>query len=142
MVPMAAQEGYGFNHKQLGIYRQALALVDSLPNDSAQQLSLGGGQEIRCHELARAVGRRLQLPYQDGYFHRREHSWLWVGRDVLDVYVPGSLPQVQLHTYANYSLPWLTVYRFTEGVERSDIEEGIIRNLISWWEKHLPGVPG
>lgn len=55
--------------------------------------------------FARFVGARLDLVVQDGYFGFVEHSWLWTGPqpqliwqipNILDTYVPGALPQVQL----------------------------------------------
>lgn len=64
------------------------------------------GEPVRCHELARAVGRLLELETMDGHFGYVEHSWLWTSPlkigspwelpNVLDVYVPGAMPQVQL----------------------------------------------
>lgn len=66
-------------------------------------------RRYRCHELARAVGKVLGLPHEDGYFEHVQHTWLWTcplpkppfgysqrTPNILDVYVPGALPQVQL----------------------------------------------
>lgn len=82
--------------------------------------------DLRCHELARAVAKRLwdedeQGPHfdpdlerlnfgvQDGSFGATDHSWIWLGAtptleevrigavpNLLDVYAVGSLPMVQL----------------------------------------------
>lgn len=65
------------------------------------------GRLVRCHELARAVGRVLGLRVEDGRFGFVEHTWLWTEPPekalmpwamprILDVYVPGAMPQVQL----------------------------------------------
>jgi hypothetical protein len=133
MVPMAARIGYGFREGELELYQHACVLVGRLPEDPELLRKLGEEEELRCHELARAVGRLLKLEHQDGRFGTREHSWLWVGKKtVLDVYVPGSLPQVQLITYYNYSLPWMKAYVVGQG--RSDIREKVITNLLQWWE--------
>lgn len=100
MKGYAAREVFSAREKQL--LNDAQALVDIVPYEL-------GGEPVRCHELARAVGAILKLDVMDGHFGFVEHSWLWTDPfpaqpcgpswglpNVLDVYVPGVLPQVQL----------------------------------------------
>ena len=100
--------------------------------------------ELRCHELARAVGQVLELPHQDGEYLFSQHTWLWVGPvqpnrakagqypSILDVYAVGSLPQVQLFD----TFPLLgrvgTVYK--PGPERTDIKQGVVDELVRQME--------
>ena len=119
--------------------QQAIELVDAIPNDI--------GADVRCHELARAIGQYLNLPVQDGKFEAVEHSWLWcrpgwvyasksnyrdVARNapppVLDVYVPGCLPQVQLVDWAYWGLPYKRVY--IPGSERDDVDDAMVSRLL------------
>lgn len=56
---------------------------------------------IRCHELARAVGKLLRLRVVDGYvvetFGIGDHSWLLTpAGNILDVYSIAQIPMVQL----------------------------------------------
>ena len=85
-----------------------------------------GGQLVRCHELARFVGGLLGLEVQDGLFGFVDHSWLWTGPrrgtmlwqlpNILDVYVPGQMPPVQLIHVAT-GLPM----SYQSGPARTDI---------------------
>jgi hypothetical protein len=90
---------------------------------------------VRCHELARAVAKVLKLRVHDGTFGAVEHSWIALAHQkrpahphyarVLDVYVPGALPQVQIvDTYA------LLPYRYDPGTERVDIREDVVEWLL------------
>ncbi len=74
------------------------------------------GDLVRCHELARAVGAVLGLQHEDGRYGFVDHTWLWTSKlservapwdlpHVLDVYVPGGMPQVQLIDAAHAGLP-------------------------------------
>jgi hypothetical protein len=100
MIGYAEREVFSAREKHL--FRMATMLVSRVPYAL-------DGQPVRCHELARAVGRVLELTHEDGRFGFVEHTWLWtepkdhpkfaapwVLPNVLDVYVPGSMPQVQL----------------------------------------------
>ena len=88
-----------FTERELTLLNMATALVDLVPYEL-------DGEPVRCHELARAVGVVLDLQHEDGKFGFVEHTWLWTSPlgeiapwhlpNILDVYVPGSLPQVQL----------------------------------------------
>lgn len=94
------------------------------------------GKEVRCHELVRAVGFCLDLPaacVADGWYGMVEHSWLWTQAfekytglpNVLDVYVTGRLPQVQLV----HSTPILP-FEYRRGDLRRDIRKPVIRLLV------------
>lgn len=123
-------EAEAFTTNELELWRRATDLVAQLPAEFE-------GEPVRCHELARFVGDRFGLEYQDGSFGFVEHTWLWTkprkGREalwalpnILDVYVPGELPQVQLiHTSTALPMP----YRF--GPPRTDIRERVIVGLLS-----------
>lgn len=91
---------------------------------------------IRCHELARAVGRILELPVVDGAYGACDHSWLTVRSDLaLDVYVPARLPQVQLCPF------WLgapATYR--SGEPRTDIREDVVDELVTLMQDDSPEV--
>lgn len=90
-----------FTDHETDLLHQADSLVQKVPDEIR-------GQEVRCHELARAVGFVLGLEVADGHFGFVEHSWLWTTPfrgpcgpswglpNILDVYVPGAFPQVQL----------------------------------------------
>ena len=111
-----------FTPKELQLWRQAVQLVEALPDE-----------EFRCHELARAVGRRLGLEVQDGRYGFVEHTWLWTTPfkskwrlpNVLDVYVPGSLPQVQLINTDRTALP----VGYFWGHPREDIKQDVVERL-------------
>lgn len=108
------------------------------------------GVEIRCHELARAVGRILELPVSDGRYGVRgllrvDHSWLrvgnwhnWYDTKILDVYVPGALPQVQLLVYGSHTLPTRELYHQGVEYERTDINEAFVDRLVEVMTKRKP----
>jgi len=92
------------------------------------------GKGVRCHELARYVGERLGLEVQDGIFGFVEHSWLWTKPleerlpwrlpNILDVYVPGQVPQVQLvHLATSLPMP------YRRGEPRTDIRQDVLAFL-------------
>lgn len=131
------------------VYRKAERAVRSLGPE--------WGNELRCHELARAVHRFLDIGSMhvvDGKLGICEHSWLeivvpiaetengksefvrrrvyqratdnrWMRRVILDVYVPGRLPQVQLIDPFPLLKP---VYE--EGEPRDDIEQSIVDKAV------------
>lgn len=90
---------------------------------------------VRCHELARAVARALaDTPYGhvevvDGHFGMVEHSWISLDREtILDVYVPGSAPMVQLVHFS----PLLPSYRsYKRGAVRTDIDWERVAKIVS-----------
>jgi len=110
---------------ELDLLRRAQAMVASLPDEEVSGT-------VRCHELARAVGRALGLPVQDGKFGMVEHSWLWTrepdGRqpNIIDVYCVGSLPMVQLVDMGHF-LPHNSSY--VPGAERDDVRADVVDRL-------------
>ena len=130
-------ETHAFTPQELELQQRATQLVSKVNGD------------FRCHELARAVGEYLGLEAQDGWFDMVEHTWLWtkpfkpnplwaIKREsvpnILDVYVPGSIPQVQLINWSCYSLPWRRVY-YTNPIPREDIQQDVIDQLVTQWSK-------
>lgn len=124
-----------FKALEIDLLRRAIELVDTVPSTV--------GERVRCHELARAVARCLGLHVQDGRFEAVEHSWLWCAPGwthvssyrefdyappVLDVYVPGCLPQVQLVDWQYWGLPYKRVY--VPGPERNDIDGITVKLLV------------
>ena len=111
-----------FTDHHLKPYRLAVELVD--------RVSSAWGNELRCHELARAVLRCLshrlpdhRLIVVDGKCGPVEHSWIQFDDSlILDVYAPGRIPPVQLvdRLIGNYK----------PGDTRTDINESIINQLV------------
>jgi len=96
-------KSYSERHIFSGNVKQAFELATYLV-DSLEIHKLGG-QEIRCHELARAISKILTFKdfdntVVDGSLWCIEHTWIVLGDGpygkILDVYVPGRMPQVQL----------------------------------------------
>lgn len=85
------------------------------------------GNELRCHELARAVLRALgddTLSVIDGHCGIVEHSWLrFSDRSILDVYAPGRLPAVQI-----IDVVMTAAYR--PGRRRRDVRRSIVDRLV------------
>lgn len=123
-------EIYVFTEEELSLYKKAIDLVDKIPKyltiDERDILTF---EELRCHELARAVGLKLNLPVIDGKYGIVEHSWLrTVGKgkyNVIDVYCVGSLPLVQLRDI-DFKLP----HQYSQGEPRRDIDDKIIEKLL------------
>lgn len=123
-------EGYAyrdvFTTQELAIYDQACDLVARVPYAIE-------GAPVRCHELARAIASRLGLTFQDGCYGMVEHSWLWLTPlvqlaplpKILDAYVPGRVPQVQL-VDPDVHLP----FEYRKGPCRTDIDPRVIRVLL------------
>jgi hypothetical protein len=123
-----------FDDRERRLFHLATELVSELPT-----YEFSPGELLRCHELARAVGKALGLPFCDGRFGFVEHSWLWIPKEgkafdgfrpghkwqlppILDVYVPGAMPQVQLIDASSSGLPARYVY----GNPRTDINETVV----------------
>lgn len=93
------------------------------------RVSPSWGNELRCHELARAVylvvhADAHKLIVVDGKCGPIEHSWLCLDDAViLDPYAPGRLPAVQL-----VDLIVATAYR--PGSPRCDIRQAIVDRLV------------
>ena len=90
------------------------------------QVSKVWGNELRCHELARAVHRVIDAPplfVVDGKCGPIEHSWLCFSDGViLDPYAPGRMPAVQLVDSI--------VGAYRPGSTRTDIRHSIIDRLV------------
>jgi Bacterial dnaA protein helix-turn-helix len=86
------------------------------------------GNELRCHELARAihvvVADRM-LTVEDGLCGPVEHSWLRFSDGlILDAYVPGRLPSVQV-------VDSIVGAMYRAGSARTDICQLIVDRLIA-----------
>lgn len=96
-------------------------------------------KELRCHEVARAIGEFFGVHVVDGYFGVADHSWCTFEdhseadrfrQYILDPYAVGRLPQVQLITVSGpVGMAAQQMYR--EAAPRTDIDATIVSNLIS-----------
>ncbi len=94
------------------------------------------GREIRCHELARALGAVFAVEVADGTSVGVDHSWLVLSRTtLLDPYVPGRLPMVQLVDIGAPTLIRLTYDTFRG--ERDDIRPEVVNGLIVQMQREL-----
>jgi hypothetical protein len=86
------------------------------------------GNELRCHELARAVRHVLgdfTLVVVDGRCGPVEHSWIVCeGGVILDVYVPGRLPAIQI-------IDPIVGIAYRKGSPRDDIRSAIVTRLVA-----------
>lgn len=126
-----------FGDASQALWADAVAIVDRIPST--------WGNELRCHELTRAVRDLLRLRggswfvmldvnVVDGNLWSIEHSWLVLTsarpsklskRIILDVYCPGRMPQVQLID------DHFAVSRGYEvGEPRTDIKHDIVQKLV------------
>jgi len=95
---------------------------------SVARVSDAWDNELRCHELARAVVLVVDhdhvLSVIDGKCGPIEHTWLRFGDGViLDPYAPGRMPAVQIVD------PIVGTYR--PGAPRTDIRQAIIDRLVA-----------
>jgi len=112
-----------FSPHDLSVLRLATRLVSAVGDH--------WGNELRCHELARAAAARLRdvgidCTVVDGAVGVIEHSWVRIEASsaILDVYCPGRLPQVQLiHAHRHVSLG------YEPGEDRGDVREAILGRL-------------
>ena len=122
-----------FTPREKLLLRQATELVEIAPYEVY-------GNLVRCHELARAVGKVLGLEHEDGRYGFVEHTWLWtepradekfcapwVLPNVLDVYTPGSMPQVQLVHMAT----GLPARYFLTSLETPEIRRSVLLELVN-----------
>jgi hypothetical protein len=124
-----------FSEHELDLLVRAREVVAVLPSESF-------GEPVRCHELAHAVAWVLspsfELEVADGWYGMIQHSWLWTQKlervdgkalgpfpNILDVYVPGRLPQVQL-VHVSTALP----FEYRRGDPRDDIRKDVIEHLV------------
>ena len=104
------------------------------------RIAASWGNELRCHELARAVLRvTAHKPYElivvDGKCGPIEHSWLCFSDGViLDLYVPGRVPAVQI-------IDPIVGVSYRSGPSRSDIQPEIIDQLVLEMTRGVTGSP-
>lgn len=124
-----------FSAEEIRLYWRAVALVDIVPDIAG----------LRCHELARAVGRVLGLEHEDGRYGYVDHTWLWTTAldresplvqetrigfpNVLDVYAVGQWPMVRLVECGDVSLPHMG-WSYRPRRERMDIDEALVDRLV------------
>jgi hypothetical protein len=137
-----------FSGAELGLLQRAKTIVAWLPATIC-------GSAVRCHELARAVQHLLlHTEVCDGWYGMVEHSWLWTKKperfvvddvehllgpfpNILDVYAPGRVPQVQL--VANSSaLP----FEYRRGDPRKDVRADVIAALVERAPRIMLESPG
>lgn len=107
----------------IAAWRTASRLIGSLPK---------GPNEVRCHELARAVARVVGGDVVDGHYGIVAHSWIVIEERILDPYQPGSLPQCVLHDVYP-TLPHVDLYR--RGEPRDDIDAAAVDQLASVFQQ-------
>jgi hypothetical protein len=124
-----------FSVEEVRLYQRAVSLVEIVPDMP----------KLRCHELARAVGRILGLEHEDGVYGFVDHTWLWTTAldrqsplvqetrigfpNVLDVYSVGQLPMVRLVECGHASLPHMG-WSYRPRRPRKDIDEGLVDRLV------------
>lgn len=127
-----------FHETVMAVWADAVSLV--------ARVSDRHGNEVRCHELARAAlgaltalnERKLyaanaSLMLVDGNLWSIEHSWLlyrWNDETtpksfILDTYCPGRLPQVQLLDGEHFAI----ARGYAKGEMRTDINESMVEQL-------------
>ncbi len=86
------------------------------------------GNELRCHELARAIQRVLAdntITVVDGHCGPVEHSWLRLSDGtILDAYAPGRLPAVQI-------IDAVVASSYRAGDRRRDVRRSILDRLVA-----------
>ena len=93
------------------------------------RVSNAWGNELRCHELARAVHlviyeQEHKLVVEDGKCGPVEHSWLRLSDGaILDPYAPGRLPAVQI-------VDPIVGTSYRPGSPRDDIRQSIVDRLV------------
>jgi len=116
-----------FTLEDLEFWARATHLVEAIPDTM--------DKPIRCHEVARAVGRILDLPVVDGHYGAVDHSWLMTRTrsnkpKILDVYSVGRLPQVQL-LVLDPGTSHTTIFR--PGPYRTDIRNDVVEHMVGFF---------
>ena len=105
-------------------HKRALTIVQDL----VARVSDAWGNELRCHELARAVHRVLDdgtIIVVDGHCGPVEHTWLrFSDGTILDPYVPGRMPAVQI-------IDAFVAIAYRAGEARRDIRQPIIEKIVA-----------
>lgn len=117
-----------FTPTEIKLWQRATQLVRAIPDNETMW---------RCHEVARAVGSELHLVWVDGKCGAVEHTWLITPgtlrdgrRKILDVYVPGAMPPVQLiDTFV------LLHFKYTPSDWREDIRHDDIQQIKKAWRR-------
>lgn len=136
-----------FTGEEQRLLRRATRLVEGVDDPRG---------ELRCHELARAVGMVLGLAVQDGSYGFVDHTWLWTRplpdvltgenlvlgmTNILDVYAVGQLPMVRLVACAQSCLPHVG-WAYRPGLPRMDVDAKIVDHLVvSMYRKFPAGAP-
>jgi hypothetical protein len=132
----SATEVFSVWHQELR--RKAEAGVEALPEIDG----------LRCHEVARAIGKwlplltgkSLDLAVVDGRYGAVEHSWLQLSPTlptrrcpILDVYAVGRLPIVQL-----VDTSFWPQCLYEGGERRTDIDSIVVERLVGVLSKAFP----
>lgn len=109
-----------FREQHLQIFARVEAYVARVSNT--------WGNELRCHELARAVHQVVNAPLAleivDGKCGPIEHSWLCSSEGVIfDPYAPGRMPAVQI-------IDPIVGTAYRPGTPRTDIRQMIVDRLV------------
>lgn len=94
------------------------------------------GNELRCHELARAVqivvrDDECRPEVIDGHCGTVEHSWLRCSDGaIVDAYAPGRLPAVQI-------VDPLVAAAYRPGPRRRDVRQAIVGRLVVEMKRNL-----
>ena len=117
-----------FTRREIRLWTRATKLVTNLVEPRNRQ-------DLRCHEVARAVGDVLGLTHIDGKFGFTEHTWLSTVQtstdkpNILDVYAVGMLPMVLLVDAHHGTLEMPKLYKpFRK--PREDIREDVVDLLV------------
>lgn len=150
-----------FNERELSAWTLAIGLsfeLERAVNTGEFSLPDSDRSGLRCHEIARAMGRIVQLPVQDGWvglfsptFGGVEHSWLWTkpfpfdGTDedvlawdghILDPRVMGGYPSVQLVS-CHPMLSQLSVRYRPSLVPRTDVNFVLVDRLEIFFRAYI-----
>ena len=127
-----------FTEQESRLFQLATLAVAHIPDDVDPDPN-----GVRCHEVARAVGRQLGLLVIDGRFGSVDHSWLHImngtkaTRDrhsILDVYSVARLPVVQL-VDSHFSTQMMSLYR--PGEQRKDIRGSVLDKINALLDRHF-----
>lgn len=108
-------------------FRPLHLLALARAQDLVDRVATAWGNELRCHELARAVKHLLAddtIAVVDGRCGPVEHSWLcFADGSILDPYAPGRLPAVQI-------VDALVGAAYRPGPARDDVDRSIVDRLV------------
>ena len=135
-----------FRPELLDLWDRATSLVSRIPWQRFY------GEDLRCHEIARAVQTQLYerarnshilLNIEDGKFDAVDHSWLEClggvearpvpGPAILDCYAVGAMPMVQLLDASAWMIRGRSKL-YTRGNCRTDIRVNVIAAILDSWK--------